>query len=135
MSPKSFVHQTHGDSLHDLAIFLAQRLIVNRSGKGREYFLLDGRFFADKGISPAIPDIYFQLQDNYKNQSGRRINNTEKYVVEMESAPSAASIAKKHEHFLTNYKGLTDLIIIDLSECDEPTNWLKLEKFLDERIP
>lgn len=134
LPPKAWIHQEHGDSLHDLVIFLCERELVRRSGKDAEYTFLDKKWFADKFQSAAIPDVYYKKVETFITSRGQKKATEQKYVLEIESKPTSASIAKKREHFLETTTG-HELIILNLQEVEDDTNWLELTAFVKERVP
>lgn len=115
-------------------IFLCERELVRRSGKDAEYIFLDKKWFADKFQSASIPDVYYKKVETFITSRGQKKTTEQKYVLEIETHPSAKSIATKREHFLTTCVG-HELIILDLEEVTEQDNWLVLSNFVKERVP
>jgi len=115
------VHRIHGHSTHDLAIYLAERHL-----KIKKCILKDPTIFKKKFYYPGEPDIYFDVIEGGKRYT---------YIVEMESNPTKANTEKKNNQFKGSNAGITDMILIDLSKCEHPENWIELDTYIKKWLP
>lgn len=121
-------HEIHGDSLHDLAIFLTERECVARG-----YKFLNKQTLKDKAIYPGIPDVYVRIPTHMTDSKGKSKGSYLDYIIEIETYATSASIEKKRKQFDLNSG--TELIIISLRELDDWQNWFELEQRIKERLP
>lgn len=144
MAEKEWMHRLHGDDLHDLVIFLAERLIVQKGGK-----LKPTRDFRGRKLCPCEPDIFFEIETKLI-EGNRRIKQRGLYVVEIETKATYESRITKYKQYKETLTGLVDLIIIDLyKEFPEWANdrfmtgiakrpeeyWTLLQEFIEARLP
>ena len=121
MSELTIIHRIHGHSLHDIAIYLAERHLKIKKAK-----LRDTKVYKDKFYFAGEPDIVFDYVEKGEIYT---------YVVEMETNPTKASVEKKTNQFKLSNCGITDLIIIDLSKCEHPENWVELDAYIKKWLP
>ncbi len=118
------VHAFEGGHLHDLCVFLCERLLLEREGP--EKTKLWGPQARDdfRGYSdfPGLPDIVYSIP-----------KTKETYVIELETSPSNRVLERKQYQFYRN--GITDVIVIPLDRFKAVSNWRKLEKQLEEWLP
>ena len=93
-----FTHHDHGDTMHNLLIMVAKWTAIKKG-----YSLLDARGIKDKGIFPGEPDLMIRI--DFKGGWNR-------YIIEVETTPTTASIKKKTNQFTTD--GITELLIWDV---------------------
>jgi hypothetical protein len=133
MSARIIYHQSHGDTLHDLCIFLAELIIAEKG-----YKFLDGKAFKSKRMYPGEPDIYIELPIQSTDSHGKKTKSTARRVIEIETHATKASIEKKKAQFISSIMRTDpyiDLIIIPINECKEQDNWWKLYDFIGKYIP
>lgn len=121
-------HDVHGYPLHDLAIYLTERICLNRG-----YKFLNKTALNDKGIYPGIPDVFIRVEAGYTDSKGRKHNAWQDYIIEIETKATRASIEKKTNQF-DSTSGL-ELIIIDLSNVKHWDSWVILEQEIGRRLP
>lgn len=74
---------------------------------------------------PGLPDgVYSKPIDRFRKEI---------YIVELETNLTNGNLSKKLKQF--NQRGVTDVIIIDLSDFEEQSNWVKLRQYISERLP
>jgi hypothetical protein len=93
-----FTHHDHGNEMHNLLIMVAKWASIKKG-----YTILDPRGIKDKGIFPGEPDLMIRV--DYKGGWNR-------YIIEVETNPSSASITKKTNQFTSD--GITELLIWDV---------------------
>lgn len=120
MSVKELRINDHGGMFHFVSLCIATKVINDRG-----YKLLDSRWFKDKAYYKGEPDIYFEVPDK---------KHPQRYVLEIETNPTTASIDKKNEQFQAHVIGV-DLIIADMRKVEDQGNWISIERYLKERIP
>lgn len=124
------MHHLHGKDEHDLAIYLTERLIVNAGHR-----LLDGRWFKNKFHWPGIPDVYFRMSDNWNDRRGRRVDNSQDYIIEIETSLTKENLEKKEKQFMDTVKNC-ELILVNLALLNEyHYNWWSMEQFIARRLP
>jgi len=104
----SFYHEIHGDSVHDLTIFLIERYCEKKG-----YKPLKKEALRDKMIYPSIPDVFVRKEDKITSSRGKKVNLWMDYIIEVESNPSKQSTELKTNQFQTD--GICDLLIIPLN--------------------
>lgn len=141
MVEKGFYYNIHGDSLHNIARFLALYEIVDSGG-----VIKDTKIFKKKCTFPCEPDIFFEIETKYKD-GPRTIKTKSLYVVEIETMATNQSRKLKYEQYRGSLVGLTDLIVIDLDKeyCEWATkrdinigiydNWNLLREYVRTRLP
>lgn len=115
-----------GDPLHQEANWLMFRELSQRRDPRCDVWDLTRRSaylrFTDY---PGLPDcVYSKPIDKFRK---------EVYIVEVETNLTNGNLSKKLKQF--NQKGVTDVIIIDLSEFSEQESWVKLGQYIAERLP
>ena len=115
-----------GDPLHQEANWLMMRELATRRDPRVDIWDLNRRNgFLQFSDYPGLPDCVYSKQfDRFKRET---------YVVELETNLTNANFSKKLKQF--RQKGITDVIIIDLSEFSEQESWVKLGRFIGERLP
>ncbi len=126
---KTYPFSFHGDLLHEVGIFLAIRECDSRGHK-----ILDSEAFAKKALLPCKPDLYISTEYHFTNNYGRRINGGKRYIIEVETSASKASILKKYSQYEETLKGV-ELIVIDLNEVNDPNNLIELAKHVAGCVP
>jgi hypothetical protein len=122
-------HQIHGQSLHDLNIYLAERICIQRG-----YIHADKRWFADKHYARGVPDIFVKRSSHCNGTNGKRRDVTEYLVIEIESKLTVANRLKKYKQFQETVTGV-ELQIINLADNKYQDSIEKTIAFLDARIP
>jgi hypothetical protein len=137
---KSFVHYIHGDELHDLTIFLTERILVRKGAKLKDIFV-----FRDKYNCPAIPDIYAKYEAKMIKGNTRR-TVTKLIVVEVETRATTESIRKKQQQYEESMAGI-ELVVLDLNKFHDnywPTpysnfspehDWTLLKEWIKSELP
>lgn len=115
-----------GDPLHQEACWLvAQELSQRRDPRMDVQELTRRSAYLRFSDYPGLPDfIYSKPIDRF---------NKETYVVEVETNLTSANLSKKLNQF--RQKGITDVIIIDLKNFKEQSDWVKLGGWIRERLP
>jgi hypothetical protein len=120
----------HGDFLHYMAICAAKWVCE----VSRDFKPLNATALKNKGMFPAIPDLYYEMNGSYTDQHGRKHTVRKRYVVEIETCASKESVLKKWNQYEETLAGV-DLIIIDLNQCENPLDLTVLSEFINEAIP
>lgn len=115
-----------GDPLHQEANWLMfQELSQRRDPKCEVWDLTRRSAFLRFTDYPGLPDcIYSKPIDRFRKEI---------YIVEVESKLTNANLSKKLKQF--KQRGITDVIIIDLSDFEAQDSWVKLGAFIRERLP
>ena len=125
-------HEVHGDSIHDLSIFL-----VERYAEKKNYKFLNKKALQDKSIYPGIPDVLFRKEDKIIRSKGKKVNLWMDYIIEIESNPTKQSTELKTNQFQTD--GICDLLIIPLNQYPRMQEFAKeffaFEDWLRGRLP
>ena len=125
-------HEVHGDSIHDLSIFL-----VERYAEKKGYKFLNKKALQDKAIYPGIPDVLFRKEDKITRSKGKKVSLWMDYIIEVESNPSKESTELKTRQFQTD--GICDLLIIPLNQYPRMQEFAKeffaFEDWLRGRLP
>lgn len=124
MIRKIVVHAFEGGHLHDLCVFLCERLLYEREGAERVKLWSpqardDFRSYSD---FPGLPDIVYTTP-----------KTKETYVIELETSPSRRVLERKQYQFYRN--GITDVIVVPLDGFKDVSDWRGLEKQLEEWLP
>jgi len=114
--------------LHDLCIYLAERLCIKKG-----YKILNGKSYADRTIYPGLPDVYIEVMGGSTTRGGRRVNYKMRYVIEIETHSTKQATDKKRKQFQSD--GVTDLLIIPLNKAENQRDWVILEKFIEGHLP
>jgi hypothetical protein len=129
MNAKKVVHYSHGSFIHDVAIFIAERCVLDAGHQ----LMDDRRWFEDKHYHSGIPDVYFRVE--VKRHSGPRVvRDVLYYCLEIETKPTSQSVWLKHKQFeesSLNHK----VLIVDLSECEDTNDLEILKKHINKKIP
>lgn len=129
MNAKKIVHYSHGDFIHDVAIFIAERLVLDA---GHE-LVEDRRWFEDKHYHSGIPDVYFRVED--KRHSGPRVvRSVTYYCLEVESKPTSASVLEKYKQFEETSKN-HKVLFVYLNTCEDLNNLKTLTEHVRKKIP
>jgi hypothetical protein len=114
-------HTLEGNHLHDLAVFLAERLLSERKNPAVRLWGPQARDdFRAHTDFPGLPDIVF-THDHHT------------YVIEMETHPSKRMFSKKLQQFWRC--GITDVIVVPLNLFKNVNNWKSLETQIEDWLP
>ncbi len=129
MVGRPFYVEPHGDRLHVHAI-LEAKLVCRERG----YRELDHEALARKQLYPGIPDLYIEAKIRRTNERGQASHDWTRYIIEIETDATAASIRKKTAQFDTSLAG-HEMLPINLRKCKDPKDIDELRKFLEEWLP
>jgi hypothetical protein len=89
-----------------------------------------------KHNAPCVPDVWAVYDERIPMGGGRYRSQTSNLIVEVESSPTKASIAKKNLQYQATLAGV-NLVILDLNTIDEQTlnHWPSLLDWIGERMP
>jgi hypothetical protein len=119
----------HGSNFHSTAIAIAT-LIAHK----RKYKILDGKVFRDKYYYKAEPDVYFEVPIKGTDEHGRKYVGTKRYVVEIETLATSASVKRKTAQFHTSITN-HELIVIRLNDYTDKIPLADLWKVIEGRMP
>lgn len=124
-------HPYHGDYAHNIYLFVAEMLCMEK-----EFKFLNGEWFQSKHLYPGIPDIYIEQKYKGKDDRGSRCTLTKKYVIEIETNASKASIEKKKAQFESSTVG-HEMIVIPMNKMPDADkeNIFKIREFIDRYLP
>lgn len=126
-------HKPHGEAVHDLAIFLTERLCEQR-----KYAFLNPTWLKAKGLYHGEPDVYVRVPHRNVESGGKVVHDFTDYIIEVETQPSSESIIKKFNQFEAN-NAKHELLIIDLwkyrRDGGDIENWQRLSDYIDWRLP
>jgi len=109
MTNKGFYHNIHGDALHNLMIFEVKCYILKHGG-----VIKDTKVFKDRACK-CEPDIFFEIETRGV-RGNKRSKIEEIYVIEIETNATTESIKRKYEQYKESYRGLTDLLVLDMNK-------------------
>ena len=113
-----------GDDLHELANFLlAKRFEKRKNPKVEVWSLLRRSTFLDYTEYPGLPDFICTTKERGKS---------EVHLVELETDLTRKNLDKKLLQF--RRIGVDTIDIIDLKDCKDQSNWVKLEEFIMGRL-
>ena len=125
MASQTIVHQVHGNKLHDLAIYLTERMCLELG-----YTFLNKKPLQDKAIYPGIPDVYVRVPWRRTSERGQATRGYTDYIIEIETNPTSESILKKQSQFTSPANH--ELIIIAVKQTDSIEI---LETCIEVRLP
>ena len=119
---RQVVHHTlEGGHLHDLSVYLAERLLSERKNPAVRLWGPQARDdFRAHTDFPGLPDIVFR-QGQFT------------YVIELETHPSKRAFNSKLQQFFRC--GIKDVIVIPLDRFKNVNNWKSLEAQIEEWLP
>jgi hypothetical protein len=120
MSVRELRINDHGGMFHFISLCIATKICNDRG-----YKILDSRWFKDKQYYKGEPDIYFEVPDK---------KHPQRYVLEIETNPTTASIELKEEQFMNHVMGV-ELLIADMRKVLDQMKWMDIEDYLKSRIP
>lgn len=124
-------HPYHGEYAHNIYLFVAEMLCMEKDFK-----FLNGEWFQSKFMYPGIPDIYIEQRYKGRDDRGQRCTLTKKYVVEIETHASKASIDKKKAQFESSTIG-HEMIVIPMNKMSKEDKYdiMKIRAFIDQYLP
>jgi hypothetical protein len=131
VSPKSFVVHIHGGRTHTVVIALTKIYLADKSATVK-----DESVFGMKHNAPCVPDVWAVYDERIPMGGGRYRSQTANLIVEVESSPTKASIAKKNLQYQATLAGV-NLVILDLNTIDEQAlnHWPSLLDWIGARMP
>lgn len=124
MIRRTLVHAFEGGKLHDLSVFLAERLLSERDGPDAVRLWPPQTRDDFRGYSdyPGLPDIVYT-----------KLKTKETFVIEIETHATVKTYERKRFQFWRH--GITDVIVVPLDKFKAVNNWRNLEKQLEEWLP
>lgn len=115
-----------GDPLHREANWHMTSILEERRDPVLDVWNLTRRSaFLRFSDYPGLPDaVYSKPIDRFRKEI---------YIGEIETNLTNGNLSKKLKQF--RQKGVTDVIIIDLSDFEDQSNWVKLRAYISERLP
>lgn len=114
-------HCIEGDDVHDLAVYLAERMLKKR---GVDLWTPEKRNdFRMRGEYPGLPDIVYTVKEKHGVYT---------YVVEVETRLTPKAMIEKIRQF--KIPGITDVLFVNLRQVKDDKNWIEIEKVIRERL-
>ena len=118
-------HSIEGDFLHDMSVFIAERVYSLQRPRVELWSPERRDTFRYLEEYPGLPDLVVTKND------GCRTKHT--YVIEFESKKNQKAIERKGRQF--KRYGITDVIVVPLYDFEKKNNLSELAKQIEEWLP